>query len=463
MKTNVLAFDLGGSSGRAIIATLTNDNISLKEINRFNYSPTKDNDGHLRWDFDCIMSHIYQSLQLAQPYDISSIGIDTWGVDYGLLDKNGNLISNPFHYRDNRTEQSQEKVFEIIDKDTLYAISGIQPMRINTINQLYWDKLNALDEQAEKFAFIPDLIAYKLTGNLFAELSIASTSGLLDQNKQDWNWQLIDKLQLKRSLFAPIIINGNKYGDLKSDLCTQLNIKSIPVIAVCQHDTASAIMCSGNDNNTAYISCGTWALMGVLQDTINTSCQQFTNECGWAGKITYLNNTSGMWLIQEVRRNEIAVNGNISFEQIDDLARLSNYSGTINPNDKAFEEPCNMQEQIRKYCVEKGQLPPSTLGDIAKCIYLSQALAYKQNVELLQATLGITINTIFIFGGGSKSQLLAQTTADITGKIVKRGISEATALGNVGAQFICLNACNLQDFEKMIAKCYNVITHYPNK
>ena len=304
----VLSFDYGASSGRAIIFTHDGDKITAEEIYRFDNIPVK-KDGTLYWNFDLLVGALREGIAIAAAKGgFDSVGIDTWGVDFGLLDENGELIDSPVHYRDARTDDIPDEVFDVIPKNELYSLTGVQIQPYNTIFQLYYVKKHRPDlyEKAAKVLLMPDLLAYFLTGKIAAERTIASTTGLTDAVTKDWSDDIIGRLGFKRSLFPDIVESGTSYGNLKPEIAEKYGIPSVPVIAVCCHDTASAIFSVPATGHPLYLSCGTWSLLGTLTDTpVVTEAgfkANFTNETGYGKTTRYLKNIMGLWIINECRR-----------------------------------------------------------------------------------------------------------------------------------------------------------------
>ncbi len=448
----VLAFDLGASSGRAILGIYENGHLETEEIHRFSNDPVTVN-GTIYWDILRLFFEIKTGLQKcvnAGHKDIESIAIDTWGVDFGLLDKDGKLLENPVHYRDGRVDGMMEKVFEIVPRDRIYSSTGIQFAKLNTIFQLYSlaDGRKDLLNRAETLLFTPDLLAYFLTGEKSIEYTIASTSQLLNANSRDWDYELIEKLGIDKKIFPKIRMPGTVIGKLLPDITSELGFdRPIDVIAGASHDTASAVVAAPIEKgeNSCYISCGTWSLLGAELDEplINEKsfAENFTNEGGYGGKIRFLKNISGLWLIQETRRQWIREGNNISFKDIDKMLESETSANVyINPDDDSFVAPGNMPKRIEEYLASKGQSLPQTKGQTALCILESLALTYRFYIENLEKILGCKIDTVHLIGGGTKDENLCRFTACATGKKVTAGPIEATALGNIAVQLIAKGA-----------------------
>lgn len=470
MSYNLLAFDLGASSGRAIIGTFENNKISLKEIHRFSNEPVSIN-GTLYWDILRLFNEIKQGiLKATRETKIDGIGIDTWGVDFGLIDKGGKLLSNPVHYRDERTVGIPEKVFNSIFKNEIFEKTGISFMRINTLYQLCY--LNEFEPEmldlCDKFLNIPDLLAYFLTGAKRSEVTIASTSNLLNPETKNWDFELIKNLKLPEGIFANIIQSGEVYGKLSLDVCNELGCDPIPVIAISSHDTACAVVSAPAENEDfVYISCGTWSLLGIENDKPITSSQafeaNFTNEQGYNNKIRFLKNIMGLWLIQESKRTWEKQGLDVSFDMLEKLAIESEpFKCFVDVDDSSFETPGNMPKKISEYCKKTGQYEPKTIGEIMRCIYDSLALKYKYTINNLQAITNKQYTSINMLGGGIKDVLLCQMTANACNVPVYAGPVEATSMGNIAVQLISLQAISsLKEAREIIKNSTDIKTYLP--
>lgn len=462
----VLAFDFGASSGRAILGNYENGVLTYKEIHRFPNGGKQTEKG-LRWEYDRLEKEVLIGIEKAKENGgFDAIGIDTWGVDYGFL-SNGKLLASPYCYRDERTESVYSEVMDKIG-DELYSRTGIQIMRINTIFQLYESMLNDPDyKKADKMIFMPDLFAYMLTGNAVAEYTIASTSGMLNPVTKKWDIELLAKLGIRTDILPEIIESGSIYGYLKEDICKKLGVKSVPVVAVCGHDTGSAVVAvPAKGKDFCYISCGTWSLMGVELDKplLNEKSKQenYTNEGGYANTIRYLKNIMGLWIIQECRRNWKEQGMDLSFNEIMLEAEKSNSVAFIDPDDATFEKPCNMPEVIKEYCKKTGQQVPQTIGEIARCVYESLACKYRFTLGKLHEITGKNFAEINIIGGGGQNTYLCKKTADICGVKVTAGPFEATALGNMAVQLVSLGAIrDLDEIRKVIRENEKVNVYMP--
>ena len=467
----VLSFDFGASSGRAMLASFENGKIEMTEIHRFSNDPVTVN-GRMYWDVLRLFFEIKTGITKAvNAGGFDAIGIDTWGVDFGLINKKGELIGNPFHYRDQRTKEIPERIFnEIISKEELYHRAGMQFMHFNTIYQLMYLKYNEpeLLAQADKFLMMPDLFAYFLTGEMKEEASIASTSNLLNPNTKDWDFELIEKLGLDKKLFAPIVKSGSVYGYLSDGICTELGCKKVPVVAVCSHDTASAVAATpASTDDFVYISCGTWSLFGIESKTPFLSDEaykaDFTNEGGFDGTIRFLKNIMGLWLIQESRRQWRREGTEVGFDTLEKEALASEpFKCFINVDDPMFETAGNLPKRVLEFCEKTGQYVPKNRGEIMRCIYQSLAMKYKHTYNMLSDFTKRDYKSINILGGGIKDKLLCRLTADATGATVLAGPTEATVMGNIAVAFYALGEiADFKEIRKTVANSTDLKEYIP--
>ncbi|NMA79663.1 MAG: rhamnulokinase [Clostridiales bacterium] len=470
LAKRVLAFDLGASSGRAMLGQVEHGRISLNEIHRFANEPITIG-STLHWDFDRLFSEIKAAMKIARDHGgFDAISIDTWGVDFGLIGSDGNLLELPVHYRDERTVGIPEKLFELIDKKQLYMQSGIQIMRINTIFQLYSLKLNRNEflSSAKSLLMVPDLFAYMLTGAIRSEYTEATTTGLINPDTHDWNWDLIDLIGINKNIFPPIIHSGESYGLLSKDICDELKIPQVPVIAVGCHDTASAIAAvPAKDDDFIYVSCGTWSLFGTLSKTpfINDKSYQYnlTNEGGIDKETTFLKNIMGLWLIQESRRQFKREGSDLSYAELEQLAlEAQPFKCFINPNHESFESPGDLPSRIREFCKDTNQPIPTTIGEVMRCIYESIALEYANSLMQISNVTSKKYDAIHIIGGGTKDEFLCQLAADACRIKVVAGPIEATAIGNISTALIALGEISdKSQARQMIRDNENVKTFIP--
>lgn len=443
MTKKVLAIDFGASSGRAIVGIFDGERVALEEIHRFSNDPVILG-GTMYWDVLRLFHEIKQSLIKAKPYDVESVAIDTWGVDFGLIDKDGRLIDNPVHYRDARTNGMLDEAFKLIPKEDFYKATGNQFMEINTAFQLLSLVKNRpeLLERADKMLMMPDLFSYFLTGEKKAERSIASTTQLFDQNTKDWSKETVKALGINEEILPEITESGSVIGTLSKELCEELDIKPIKVIAVCGHDTQSALVAApANNNDFAFLSSGTWSLLGTELDEpiINEKslALNVTNEQGYAGKTSFLKNIIGLWLIQESRRQWIREGMEYSFMELETLAKEAEpFKCFIDPDAPEFTPAGNIPKRIREYCEKSGQYVPQTVGEIMRCIYESLALKYKAAISELEECTGKKFETLYMIGGGTKDKFLSALTANSCCITVSSGPVEATAMGNVLIQLM---------------------------
>lgn len=446
----ILSFDFGASSGRAMLAEYSDGKINMQEIHRFSNDTVIVN-GTMYWDILRLFFEIKTGITKAvNSGGFDAIGIDTWGVDFGLIDKRGKLIGNPVHYRDTRTEGMLEETFKTVSQDEIYSRTGIQCMRINTLYQLMYLKNHEPEQlkNAEKMLMIPDLFAYMLTGEIKEEATIASTSNLFDPYKKDWDRELIKKLGLPEHIFADVIKPGEVYGMLSDEICEELGCKKVPVVAACGHDTASAVVATPSETDDfVYISCGTWSLFGIeSKDPILTSQAaelNFTNEGGYDGTIRFLKNIMGLWLIQESRRQWKREGDDVGFDQLEKEALCAEpFKCFIDVDDPAFETAGNLPKRVVEFCRRTGQYVPQNRGEIMRCIYQSLAMKYKHTFNKLAEMSNKEYHRINILGGGIKDKLLCQMASDACNVQVLAGPSEATVMGNIAVVLAALGELN---------------------
>lgn len=451
----VLSFDFGASSGRAMLASFDGEKITMEEIHRFSNDPVIVN-GTMYWDVLRLFFEIKTGITKATNMGgFDAIGIDTWGVDFGLIDKRGKLLANPVHYRDTRTEGVWEEVYKIIPKEELYNRAGTQFMRFNTVYQLMYLKLYEPEilENAEKMLLMPDLFCYMLTGEMRAEASIASTTNMFDPYKRDWDFELIEKLGYPKKIFPEIIKSGNVTGMLSDEICEELGCEKVPVIAVCEHDTASAVAATpSSTKDFVYISCGTWSLFGIEspEPIINEQAVKldFTNEGGFKDTVRFLKNIMGLWLIQESRRQWKREGEEVSFDTLEKEALAAEpFKCFVNVDDPIFETAGNLPRRVKEFCQKTGQYVPETRGEIMRCIYQSLAMKYKYTFNKLGEIGDRKYESINMLGGGIKDKLLCQMTSDACRVPVLAGPTEATVMGNIAVAFNALG--EIKDFEAL--------------
>lgn len=455
-KHYFLAIDLGASSGRIILGTLANDKIDLLEIHRFANQMIQV-EGHFKWDLNSLYREILAGLRkCVDTYQITPhcIGIDTWGVDFGLLDYTGTPAGEPFAYRDSLTDQAIEQVTSKIKPRELYTNTGIQFMQFNTLFQLWGLKKKYPSKllSADKLMFMPDLLTYFLTGAIYSEYTIASTSQMMDPKTGKWNMKLLHKLGLPTHILQEIVRPGTVIGTLNPALQAEMGIGPVPVAAVAAHDTASAIAAiPAEGTDWAYLSSGTWSLLGVELDEPCLSDEaflaNFTNEGGIEGTIRFLKNINGLWLLQECKKRW-DLDHEYSFADLaKSCLKAPPFQSLIDPDHASFLNPDNMIEAIQDYCKQSGQIVPESIPEITRTIFESLALKYKSTLESLIEVTGKEINRIHLIGGGSQNKTLCQFTANATGKEVIAGPTEGTALGNILLQAKSLGI--LESMEEM--------------
>lgn len=450
MTKQVLAFDFGASSGRAMLGSYDGKTITYEEIHRFPNEPVNVA-GTLYWDVLRLFHEIKQGLVKASRTSFASVGIDTWGVDFGLLDKNGNLLGNPVHYRDERNAGMAKIRESYISEKDLYSVTGIQTMDLNTLYQLLYlvrEQPEVL-ERAHTLLMMPDLFTYFLSGKIQSEYTEASTSQLLDVRTKTWSQPLLEKLGIPGRLFTEIVQPGTPAGNLREDICRELGIQSVPVVSVAGHDTQSAIAAVPADaDDFLFISCGTWALMGThsLRPNVSEEARTagFSNEGGFGGGISLLTNITGTWMIQECRRYWQLQGETVSYDDLDAAAKQScPFACFIDPCSPDFIAPGNMPGRIQDFCKRTGQKVPQTKGEIIRCIQESLAFTYRNVKDKIERLTGIKYPCIHMVGGGAKSPLLCRMTADACGVPVVAGPVEGAVLGNIGVQMV--SAGILQD------------------
>ena len=469
---NLLGFDFGASSGRAMLGQFDGERIRLTEIHRFSNDPVTIN-GRMIWDVQRFFFEMKQALTKAAKEGIrlDSIGIDTWGVDFGLLSRDGHLAGIPVHYRDKRTDEIMPKAFEIMSKEEIFRRTGLAFIQFNTLFQLYAMKhqQDPVWDIADKLLMIPDLLAYFLTGKMVTEYTIASTSQLIDPNTRDWAWDLIDAFGIPRSLFTKIEQPGAMRGTLLPDIAAETGVGEVPVIAVCGHDTASAVAAvPAKGDNFAYISSGTWSLLGTEIRT--PMCERavleanYTNEGGVDGTTRLLKNIMGLWILQECKREWDRREDAVDFDTLDRMAsEAPPFLAILDVDDPCFLQPGGMPARVQAYCERTGQSVPKGRGQIIRVILESLALKYRWSVERLEKDLlGHPVDALNIVGGGSKNLMLNQYTANALRKPVIAGPSEGTVIGNLLVQAMALGAIgSVAELREVVSRSFPTITYQP--
>lgn len=470
MEKRILAFDFGASGGRAILGIFDGKKISLKEVHRFSNDPVTVN-GTVYWDVLRLFFEIKLGIIKAKDEGgFDSIGIDTWGVDFGLLDEHGCLLENPIHYRDLRTRGLVEESFQKLPREAFYRLTGIQFMELNTVFQLYSLKKYRphILERADRLLFMPDLLAYMLTGEKVTEYSIATTSQLVDINTKGWCDEVFDALEIPRRIMGDIVAPGTVMGTLSEEVAAECGVPRVKVISVCGHDTQSAITAVPSaEKNFAFLSSGTWSLFGTELDApiVNEKslAMNITNEGGCEKKTGFLKNIIGLWLIQESRRHWGRRGEQYSYADLEKLALAEEpFRCFIDPDAPEFTPMGNIPERVREYCRKTGQFVPETVGQIMRCIYESLAMKYRLTFDKLKECTGNDYPCIHVIGGGVKDTLLCQMTASSCGVPVTAGPIEATVLGNLAVQLLADGSvANVAEARKIIAESENVKTYAP--
>lgn len=467
-----LAIDLGAESGRAILGTLDGERLTLEEIHRFGNGPVKLPDG-LHWDILRLWSEIKAALTIAahKPgVTLAAIGVDTWGVDFGLLDEHGVLLGNPYHYRDARTDGMVEAAFQRMPREDIFAATGIQFMSLNTLYQLFamvTQQSPAL-QAARTFLTIPDLLNYWLSGRTVSEFTNATTTQCLNPHRCEWATTLLETLDIPIRIFPEVVQPGTVLGELRAEVADDAGCGRVPVVAPACHDTGSAVAAVPADNaDFAWISSGTWSIMGaeVSEPVVNaqTLKYNFTNEGGVANTWRLSKNIAGLWLVQECRRTWVHAGEELSYGELTRLAAEAQpFAAIIDPDDAEFYKPGDMPARIRDYCVRTGQPAPDSKGAIIRAALEGLALKYRWVLERLEEILGHRLDPIHIIGGGTQNRLLNQLTADATGRRVVAGPIEATASGNVMLQAVALgHLASVAAGRRVIAQSFEVAPYEP--
>ena len=470
---NLLGFDFGASSGRAMLGVYDGRTLELREIHRFLNEPVMLGDQYV-WDLPRLFLEVKEGLRKAakEGVRIDGIGIDTWGVDFGLLGKNGRLLGMPVHYRDARTEGMMEKAFETVSKKEIFERTGLAFQSFNTLYQLLAMKEQGDEalEAADTLLFMPDLIAYLLTGVKATEYTIASTSQMIDPSTRTWDKELLKKLGLPAGILTEIQPAGAVRGLLKEEIARETGLPQVPVIAVASHDTASAVAAVPAEKGSrfAYISSGTWSLLGA--ELKAPLCREevmranYTNEGGLCGTTRLLKNIMGLWIIQECKRAWDREGAEIGFGEIVKLAEAAPaFKAVIDVDDPCFMAPGGMPERIQDYCRRTNQPVPETRGEIARVVYEGLALKYRWAIERLEKDLlGHEIDVLHIVGGGSKNEMLNRFTAQAIGRKVVAGPSEGTVIGNLLVQAMALGAIDgLDALREVVARSFENKTYLP--
>lgn len=470
MPTSVdyLAIDLGASSGRAVLGTVAGARLELREIHRFPNSPVRMLD-RLYWDVPGLLREIKAALgRCGGGSTLAGIGIDTWGVDFGLLGRGGDLLDLPRHYRDARNRGMMERAFERVPRDELYARTGIQFLPFNTLFQLLAVAASPTRwlDLADRLLLMPDLLTYWLTGVAEAERSISSTSQMVNARTRTWDAELLARLGLPARILPPIRETGTVAGPLLPEVAEEVGLPAVPVIRTAAHDTAAAVAAvPAQGDDWAYISCGTWSLVGVELPapliTPEALAANFTNEAGVGGTIRFLRNVAGLWLVQECQRTWEAAGQPASFAQLAELASAAApRAAFIDPDDPRFADPGDMPRRIQDACAARGQPVPQTPGQIVRCILDSLALRHRTVLQQIEQLTGRRVRTVHLVGGGVQNELLCQLTADAAGRPVVAGPVEATAAGNILVQALAHgHVRSLAEIRQVVARSA-ALKHY---
>jgi len=450
------AIDLGASSGRISVGSLVSGSLVIQEVHRFKHEAKVIEGSGLHWEWSKIVDEVKTGLLKAQELgEIISVGIDTWAVDYGLLDIQGLLIEEPYCYRDSRTDGLMQSISDSLGAEWIYEKTGIQFIFFNTAYQLHAARNTPAMKSATTFLMLPDLLNYVLSGVQSNDITNASSTQLLNAHSQEWDWELIDKLEIPRSIFPALHKPGVKIGSIKG----HGKLDGISVVAVGSHDTASAVagVPLRSTKDSAYISSGTWSLVGLELDAPITSAKalsyNITNEAGVADRIRFIKNVSGMWLLEESLRYWKSQGLTLTAADLTRDASELPREQIINTNDPRFAKPGAMPERIAYYCRENNQKVPNTPAEFARCIFDSLSDAYAQSLRELEDAANVKVKEINIIGGGSSNDLLNQLTADVTGLPVIAGPAEATVMGNLIIQMISAGwIANLEEGRKLIAE-----------
>lgn len=440
-NANYIAVDLGAESGRVMLGRVADGKLSLEQVHRFANGPIQEQDS-LRWDFDRLMTEIKTGIGLAAKKadsPVKGIGVDTWGVDFGLLGADGRLLEKPYHYRDSRTNGMMDNAFAKMPKREVYENTGIQFMQLNSLYQLLAMRLTNPDTlaKADKLLFMADLFSYFLCGRPFGEYTLASTSQMMDMKTGRWSKAIFKELSLPLEIMPHVTRPGTVVGELTPEVAREIGCGRIPLIAIGSHDTASAVLgAPGRGDRWAYLSSGTWSLMGVEipQAIVNdkTFAYEFTNEGGVENTIRLLKNIMGLWLVQECKRQWQREGQDLSYGELAKMAAGAKpFFGYINCDNSDFLAPGDMPARINKCLSETGQKPTQDKGQMVRLVLESLALKYRSVLSAIEDVTGKSIETLHIVGGGIQNELLCQFTADATGRKVVTGPVEATASGNI--------------------------------
>lgn len=468
MGNSYLAFDFGAESGRAVSGHLRAGVLTINEVHRFPNDPVE-YAGSFHWDLPRLWFEMRTALSAVDAAEIDGIGVDTWGVDYALVGEQGELLQNPLHYRDPRNVAAMNEVLGLISKEEIYEATGIQMMPINTLNQLYAARQRSprLLDAAERMLMIPDLFNYWLTGKAVCEFTIATTTQLVNPQTRTWATSLFERLGIPAMIASPIVESGSILGGLQRGVSNCRALQGASVVACGSHDTASAVAAITARNDTAFISSGTWSLVGIELDApvISATALQlnFSNEGGVAGTTRLLKNVMGLWMLQGCRRSWADAGRTLSYGELMEAAgREPGFGHLVDPDDASFARPDDMPGAIDRFCKKTGQPSPTTPGAYTRTILDSLALKYRLVIRSLERLTDRRLAQIRVIGGGSKNRLLNQFTADATGKRVLAGPAEATALGNIAVQMMATGAVSsLEEARRIIERSFPIEVFEP--
>ncbi|MBN1181216.1 MAG: rhamnulokinase [Bacteroidales bacterium] len=468
---NYLAIDIGAESGRGILGTLKDGKLTVKEIHRFTNGPHNVL-GSLHWN----ILHLYEEsiqaiINCVQNENVqpNAIGVDTWGVDYALLNKKGSFLDMPFAYRDSRTDNAIEEFTKIIPKERIYELTGIQFMQFNTLFQLFADKESrpCTLSAATDLLFMPDILNYVLTGQKVTDFSFATTSQLFNPNKMDWEDELLDALGISKSIMQKVVLPGTVIGNMIDNLCLQTGVKKLPVVAVASHDTGSAIAAiPAQGDDWAYISSGTWSLMGIesKHPIINETSYKYniTNEGGVEKTIRVLKNIMGLWLLQRTKA-AWDKEKQYTYPELVELAKgAPQFKSFVDPDDSTFLYPENMAVAIHDFCKKTGQPVPANHAETVQCIFQSLAMKYRDTIDQLRDLSKKPLKKLYVTGGGSKNELLNQYIANATGAEVIAALPEGTAVGNIMVQAMAMgDVKDLEEIREVISRSFPLKSFKP--